>query len=83
MDKSYPIRLGNKKSELIKMNTTTIIVTVLTLWLVMGLSFLSVYLETRRKSKPPVDAWISYEGLLFIASILVPLILLIHGAASG
>lgn len=75
--------MGNKKSELIKMNTTTIIVTVLTLWLVMGLSFLSVYLETRRKSKPPVDAWISYEGLLFIASVIVPLVLLIHSAASG
>jgi heme/copper-type cytochrome/quinol oxidase subunit 2 len=65
------------------MNTITIIVTVLTLWLVMGLSFLSVYLEIRRKGKSPVDAWTSYEGLLFVASIAVPLILLIYRAASG
>lgn len=65
------------------MNTITIVVTVLTLWLVMGLSFLSIYLETRRKGKPPIDAWVSYEGLFFIASIVVPLILLIHRAASG
>jgi heme/copper-type cytochrome/quinol oxidase subunit 2 len=65
------------------MNTITIIVTILTLWLVMGLSFLSVYLETRRKGKPLADALTSYEGLLFAASIAVPLILLIHRAVSG
>ena len=42
------------------MNTITIIVTVLALWLVMGLSFLSVYLEIRRQGKSLVDAWTSY-----------------------
>ncbi|MFC1829345.1 hypothetical protein ACFL0O_07030 [Thermodesulfobacteriota bacterium] len=65
------------------MNTITIIVTVLTLWLVMGLSFLSTFLEVRRKGGSPADAWASYEGLLFIASIVVPLILLINRAAFG
>ena len=65
------------------MNTITIVVTVLTLWLVMGLSFLSVYLEVRREGKSLVDAWKSYEGLLFAASIVVPLILLIHRASTG
>ncbi len=65
------------------MNTITIVVTVLTLWLVMGLSFLSVYLEIRREGKSLVNAWTSYEGLLFVASIVAPLILLIHRVASG
>ena len=65
------------------MNTITIVVTILTLWLVMGLSFLSVYLEIRREGKSSADAWTSYEGLLFIASIVIPLIVLIHRATLG
>jgi len=65
------------------MNTITIIVTVLTLWLIMGLSFLSTFLEVRRKGGSPADAWVSYEGLLFIATIAVSLILLINITVSG
>ena len=62
------------------MNTPTTVLMVLTLWLVMGLGFLSEYTNARRQGKSFFDALISYEGLLFIISILVPLIILIHKA---
>ena len=65
------------------MNTPTIVVAVLTLWLVMGLGFLSKYVNVRRKEKTPFEAWTSYEGLLFIASVIVPLIILIHKSLAG
>lgn len=53
-------------------------VAVLTLWLVMGLGFLAEYVTVRKKGKTPYEAWASYEGLLFILSVVVPLIVLIH-----
>ena len=65
------------------MNTPTIIVMLLTLWLVMGLGFLSEYVNLRRKGKSQFESWTSYEGLLFILSVVVPLILLIHNTVSG
>ncbi len=60
------------------MNTPTIIVTVLTLWLVMGLGFLSKYVDVRKNGKSRYEAWTSYEGLLFILSVVVPVIILIY-----
>ncbi len=60
------------------MNTPTIVVAVLTLWLVMGLGFLAEYVTARNKGKTPYEAWTSYEGLLFILSVVVPFIILIH-----
>jgi len=60
------------------MNTPTIVVTVLTLWLVMGLGFLSEYVNARRKGKPSYETWTSYEGLLFIVSVVVPSVVLIY-----
>lgn len=65
------------------MNTPTIVVTILTFWLVMGLGFLAEYANARKKGKSKYEAWTSYEGLLFILSIVVPLIILIHRASSG
>lgn len=65
------------------MNTPTIMVAVLTLWLVMGLGFLSEYVNARGKGKTPYEAWTSYEGLLFIVSVVVPLIVLIHKSLAG
>ena len=65
------------------MNTPTIIVMLLTLWLVMGLGFLSAYVNMRRKGKSPYESWTSYEGLLFILSVILPLIILIYTAVSG
>ena len=62
------------------MNTITIVVTVLTIWLVMGLSFLSAYFKDRREGKSLTDTLTSYEGLLFIASVVIPIIILIHSA---
>lgn len=60
------------------MNLITQIVFVLILWLVMGLGFLSAYSEAKRKGRPGVEAWRSLEGLLFVISLLVPIIILIH-----
>ena len=65
------------------MNTPTMIVTLLTLWLVMGLGFLAEYVNLRREGKSLFEAWISYEGLLFILSIAIPIIIMIHRSASG
>lgn len=65
------------------MNTPTIVVTILTLWLVMGLGFLAEYANARKKGKSKYQAWTSYEGLLFILSVVIPLIILIHRASSG
>ncbi len=65
------------------MNTATIVVTILTFWLVMGLGFLAEYTSARKKGKSKYEAWTSYEGLLFILSVILPLIILIHRASSG
>jgi len=65
------------------MNTPTIVVMILTLWLVMGLGFLSEYTNASRQDKSWYDAWISYEGVLFILSVVAPLIILIHKATLG
>jgi len=55
------------------MNTATLVVTILTLWLVMGLGFLSAYAEIRRKDKTFLSALKSKEGILFILSIFMPI----------
>ncbi len=65
------------------MNTPTIVLALLTFWLVMGLGFLSKYVNARRNGKTRYEAWTSYEGLLFILSIVVPIIILIHKSVSG
>ena len=64
------------------MNTPTIVVALLTFWLVMGLGFLSKYVDIRKKEERWFEAWTSYEGLLFIASIVVPLLIIIHKSLS-
>lgn len=65
------------------MNTPTIVVTLLVFWLVMGLGFLSKYVAVRKKGKTRYEAWTSYEGLLFISSIVIPLIVLVYKTLSG
>lgn len=64
------------------MNTPTIVVGLLTFWLVMGLGFLSKYVNVRKKGESRYEAWTSYEGLLFILSIVVPLAIIIHKSLS-
>ena len=59
------------------MNTITMIVTVLTLWAVMGLGFLSKYADLRRQGRAASEAWKSTEGLLFVASVVIPLLVLV------
>jgi heme/copper-type cytochrome/quinol oxidase subunit 2 len=65
------------------MNTPTIVVAVLIFWLVMGLGFLAKYASFRNKGKTGLEAWFSYEGVLFILSVIVPLLILIHKSISG
>jgi len=65
------------------MNTPTIVVTLLVFWLVMGLGFLSKYVIARNKGKTRYEAWTSYEGLLFISSIAIPLIVLLYRSLSS
>jgi heme/copper-type cytochrome/quinol oxidase subunit 2 len=64
------------------MNTPTIVVGLLTFWLVMGLGFLSKYTNVRKTGGDPYEAWTSYEGLLFILSIAIPLVIIIHKSLS-
>jgi uncharacterized membrane protein YdjX (TVP38/TMEM64 family) len=65
------------------MNTPTIIVSLLIFWLVMGLGFLAKYASIRNTGKTRLEAWISYEGVLFILSVVLPLLILIHKSISG
>jgi hypothetical protein len=64
------------------MNTPTIVVGLLTFWLVMGLGFLSKYANVRKNGESRYEAWTSYEGLLFILSIAAPLVVIIHNSLS-
>jgi len=65
------------------MNTLTIIVTILTLWLIMGLGFLAEYVEAKRNGKTFFQALKSYEGILFVLSIVLPLVIAIFKAGGG
>ena len=56
------------------MNTITWILTIFTLWLVMGLGFATAWADFKRRNRPLREALASPEGLLFIASVVVPLI---------
>jgi ABC-type spermidine/putrescine transport system permease subunit II len=62
------------------MNTITWIVAIFTLWLVMGLGFAAAWAEFRRRNRPFREALTSIEGLLFIASLILPLVM---AAVSG
>jgi hypothetical protein len=51
-------------------NTQTLVVTILTLWLVMGLGFLAYYAKARKTGQSLTATLKSNEGLLFIASVV-------------
>ena len=65
------------------MNTITLVVTVLTLWLVMGLGFLSKYADCKKSGKTTPEAWMTHEGLLFIASVIIPVLFAFYRFAAG
>ena len=66
------------------MNTITLVVTVLTLWLVMGLGFQSKYVQCKKDGKTPYQAWTTVEGLLFVASvILAPVLVAVYRGLGG
>jgi hypothetical protein len=51
-------------------NTQTLVVTLLTLWLVMGLGFLAYYAKARKADRSFAASLKSNEGLLFVASVV-------------
>jgi hypothetical protein len=55
------------------MNTQTLILTVMVLWLIMGLAFLSAYSEVKRTGGTVVDSMRKNETFFFIISIVVGL----------
>ena len=65
------------------MNTITMVMTVLTLWLVMGLGFVSKYVECKRNGKTRFEAWTTCEGLFFAASVVIPVLIVFYRAAFG
>ncbi len=65
------------------MNTITMVVAVLTLWLVMGLGFLSKYVDCKKNGKTTYEAWMTPEGLLFIASVVLPALIAGYRVAAG
>lgn len=56
------------------MNTQTLILTILILWLITGLAFLSAYSEVKRTGGTLVDAMRNNETFFFILSIIVGLV---------
>ena len=53
------------------MNVQTLILTVLVLWLITGLAFLSAYSEVKRTGGTLVDALRNNEAFFFILSVAV------------
>jgi hypothetical protein len=59
------------------MNTITRCVAMFTLWLVMGLGFLAEYARLKRQGRTLMDALRRPEGILLIASLVLPLMAII------
>ena len=51
------------------MNTQTLVVTILTLWLVMGLGFLAEFAKAHKAGRTLAQALVTVEGLLFLGSV--------------
>jgi len=64
------------------MNAQTQVVFIFTLWLVMGIGFLVKATDLRRQGRTWKNALTSTEGILFLLSLLAPVILLIHHSIS-
>ena len=63
------------------MNTQTLILTVMILWLIMGLAFLSAYSEVKRTGGTLADAMRKNETFFFIISIVVGLVVVVFKVA--
>jgi hypothetical protein len=59
------------------MNSQTLVLTVLILWLIMGLAFLSAYSEVKRTGGTLVDALRNNESFFFILSIVLGLVVIV------
>lgn len=55
------------------MNTQTLILTVMILWLIMGLAFLSAHSEVKRTGGSFADTMRNNESFFFIVSIVIGL----------
>ena len=60
------------------MNTVSQVVSILVLWLITGLAFSSVFLKERRKGRSVLAAFKTVEGIVFLASVIVPLFYLVY-----
>lgn len=58
------------------MNTITLVMTILLFWGVMGFGFLVKYVDVRRRGGTHIEAWKTYEGLFFVLSVILPLVVL-------
>jgi hypothetical protein len=58
------------------MNTQTLILTVMILWLIMGLAFLSAYSEVKRTGGTLADSMRNNETFYFIVSIVIGLVII-------
>ncbi len=58
------------------MNIMTILATIFTLWLVMGLAFLTSYTDDRREGISFAESLKSLPGILFVCSVVGSLVFL-------
>ena len=60
------------------MNTVSQVVSILVLWLITGLAFSSVFLKERQKGHSVIAAFKTVEGIVFLVSIIVPLLYMVY-----
>lgn len=63
------------------MNTQTLILTVMILWLIMGLAFLSTYSEVRRTKGTLSQALKTNEAFFFGLSVVSGLLVIVYKIA--
>ena len=65
------------------MNTITLVVSILVLWIVMGLGFLAALSKKRKQGDSGIQLWMCTEGLLFAATIVGSLGYLLYHIANS
>jgi hypothetical protein len=66
----------------IKMNTQTLVLTVLIFWLIMGLGFTSTLSEVRRQGGTFMAALKTNEAFFFILSVISGIFIIIYKVSS-
>ena len=60
------------------MNTVSQIISILVLWLITGLAFSSVFIRERKRGHSIAAAFKTVEGIVFLVSVVVPLVYLVY-----